>query len=200
MKKKTHSRQWWILGLASGLVAGFIRQVLCTPVNEEETALSGFPKRTFESTAQLWEMMKYLATNMDQIKRAEELLPDAFKNRLMLAVTQVNACRYCAYHFTREALAAGITQEEVDALLAGSVDNYPEDEAVALVYAQHWADSRGNPVPEARQELIAAYGETKAAAIEVLLRKIMFGNYGGNAVDYVLYKVSRGKAGIEHRL
>ena len=70
-------------------------------------------------------------------------LPLDFQERIMLAVTSVNRCRYCTFVHTRAALAAGISPEDAAALLEGSVDAAPEDEATALLYAQHWAETDG---------------------------------------------------------
>jgi hypothetical protein len=68
-------------------------------------------------------------------------------------------------------------------------------EATALLYAQHWAETRGQPAPEARQRLIAAYGAEAAAHIEGVLRPIMLGNYWGNTFDALLYRLSGGRWG-----
>ena len=46
--------------------------------------------------------------------------------------------RYCSYFHAREALLAGISEAEVESLLGGVVDHCPEEEAAAILYAQHW--------------------------------------------------------------
>ena len=53
-----------------------------------------------------------------------ELIPAAFRERLMMVVTEVNGCRYCSYFHARAALAAGVSQEELRSLLGG---NLPPD-------------------------------------------------------------------------
>ncbi len=119
-----------------------------------------------------------------------------FRERLMLAVTAVNDCKYCSYFHTKQALKSGLSQEEVDALLAGIVANCPEDENIALIYAQYWAESNAKPDADAVNKLKEIYGEEKAQAIELILRMIRMGNLSGNTWDYFLYRISFGKLGI----
>ena len=111
----------------------------------------------------------------------------------MLAVTAVDGCRYCSYFHARQALKSGVTQEEISRLLSGDVDDYPEEEAVAVIYAQHWAESDARPDPEAVRKLQQTYGVEKAEAIHLMLRMIRLGNLSGNSWDYLLYRISLGK-------
>lgn len=118
-----------------------------------------------------------------------------FRERLMLTVTEVNGCRYCSYAHARTALTAGLTEAEVTALAQGDLQSCPSDQAVALLYAQHWADTDGDPDPEARQRLIDTYGEAKASSIELVLQMIRVGNLLGNTWDYVVSRLSFGRLG-----
>jgi len=119
----------------------------------------------------------------------------AFRERLMLAVTSVYGCRYCSWLHTGEALRSGLDREEIAGLLAGIVDNCPEDEAIALLYAQHWADSNAKPDPEAVRRLEEAYGPEKAKAIDLILHMNRIGNLSGNSLDCFLQRISFGKWG-----
>ena len=84
--------------------------------------MDGFKKRTYRS---LWDFLQdlgFIFKNRKRIRaifRSESLSP-AFRERMMLAVTQVNDCRYCARFHTKAALAEGISREEVDAILQGA--------------------------------------------------------------------------------
>jgi len=122
-------------------------------------------------------------------------LDAAFRERLMLAVTAVNGCRYCAYGHARMALAAGVPAEQVQALAEGIVEGCPPQEAPALLYAQHWAESDGQPTPEARARLEQLYGASTAGAIDTALRVIRMGNLMGNTLDYWLWRLSGGRWG-----
>lgn len=114
-----------------------------------------------------------------------------------MAVTAVNKCRYCAYYHTQESLRAGLPAAEIRQLLDGDIQNAPDDELPALLYAQHWAETHGNPDPAARQRLYAAYDPPRAEAIETVLRMIRTGNMLGNTTDWLLYRLSFGRLGLE---
>lgn len=114
--------------------------------------------------------------------RGRSLAP-AFRERLMLTVTQVNGCRYCAYAHARMALAEGLSDEEIQSLGRGSFEGAPPVERAALRYAQHWASADGLPHPQAVQELHGLYGEDQVAAIHLALRLIRVGNLAGNTWD-----------------
>ena len=111
----------------------------------------------------------------------------------MLAVTSVEGCRYCSYFHSRLALKGGVKQEEISKLLSGDFEDCPKDEVIAILYAQHWAESNAKPDPEAIQKLEETYGPEKAAAINIMLRMIRLGNLTGNTWDYFLYLISFGK-------
>lgn len=123
------------------------------------------------------------------------LVSNDFRERLMLAVTSVYGCRYCSWLHTGEALRSGIAQEEIAGLLVGSVDNCPQDEAIALLYAQHWADCDAKPDPEATRRVEEAYGPEKAKAIDLILHMNRIGNLSGNSLDRFLHRISFGKWG-----
>jgi hypothetical protein len=90
---------------------------------------------------------------------------------------------------------AGIDEAEVSTLLAGTVDHSPARELPALLYAQHWAETRGEVEPAARDRLLEAYGHETVNAIELSLRTIQMGNLMGNTLDYVLFRLSFGRLG-----
>jgi len=113
----------------------------------------------------------------------------------MLAVTAVNGCRYCSYFHARQALKSGITAEEVGSLLSGDVASGPQDEAVAVIYAQHWAEADAHPDPEAVRRLQQTYGPEKTEAIHSILRTIRMANLLGNSWDYFIYRISFGRSG-----
>jgi AhpD family alkylhydroperoxidase len=127
--------------------------------------------------------------------KEKDLIPPFFQERLMLAVTGVNECRYCSYFHAGQALKSGISQEEIDMLLASTIESCPDEEKVALMYAQHWAETDAHPDPEALQELQKTYGPEKTEAIHVILRMIRMGNLLGNSFDYFLYLLSCGRLG-----
>jgi len=124
-----------------------------------------------------------------------KLVPRAFRERLMLAVVSVYGCRYCSWLHTGAALRCGIAEEEIVALLTGSVDNCPQEEAVAVLYAQHWADSDAKPEPEAVKRVEQTYGAENAKVIDSILHMNRIGEYVFSVWGLFLYRVSFGKWG-----
>ncbi len=128
---------------------------------------------------------------MDDLRQAARRgnVSRAFAEKIMLAVTRVNGCRYCAYGHTRAALAAGVPESEIQCLMSGDLGCFPEEEAVALAFAQHYAESACQPDPQALQRLVAYYGPETAADIQAYLRMITFGNLYGNTFDALLSRL-----------
>ncbi len=81
-----------------------------------------FRRRIYRTPAAFLADFRYMIERRASIRRAmRELISPAFRERLMLAVTEVNGCRYCSYYHAREALKSGISGAELAALLAGQI-------------------------------------------------------------------------------
>ena len=156
-----------------------------------------FKKRVYGNWGDFFADLRFLLENVNLIIRVywRGLLPAAFRERLMVAVTAVYGCRFCSWFHTREALRSGLDQGEVAAILSSSMGICPEEEAIALAYAQHWAESNANPDPEAIQRMEEVYGTEKTKAVNVVLRLVRCGNLTGNSWDYFLYRISFGRWG-----
>jgi AhpD family alkylhydroperoxidase len=102
-----------------------------------------------------------------------------FIERIMLAVTEVNGCEVCSYAHTKIALEQGMSNEEIQMLLSGTTENIPRDEMKAILFAQHYADTRGNPTEESWMSIVESYGKEKALGILAAIRMIMIGNVFG---------------------
>ena len=116
-------------------------------------------------------------------------IDQAFAEKIMLAVTAVSGCRYCSYGHARMALASGVSPEEVDLLLGGEVGHASPEEAPALFFAQHYAESGGHPDPEMVQKLVQTYGQERARDILAHVRMITLGNLSGNTFDVLLSRL-----------
>lgn len=154
-------------------------------------------KRTYRSPTEFFSEIVFLLRKSGRIwdLKRKKTLSKAFQERLMLAVISVYGCRYCSWAHTREALRNGISRQEIHQLLQGSVEGCPEEEAIAVLYAQHWADSDARPDMEAVNKLVQTYGLEKAEAIDLALRMIRAGNLIGNTWDAFLARVSFGALG-----
>ena len=122
-------------------------------------------------------------------------IPSDFRERLMLAVTSVNQCRYCSYFHAGQALKSGIDRAQISYLLAGEFAGCPQEQVPALLYAQHWAETDGHPDAEAVQKLEQTYGAEEIEVINLILRMIRIGNMSGNTWDFLKSRLSFGKPG-----
>ena len=113
----------------------------------------------------------------------------AFAERIMLAVTGVNGCRYCGYGHTLAALEAGVPEEDIRDLAEGELQRLPEDEIVGLTYAQHYAETGGEPDEFAWRRLVEVYGDDRARDISAYIRMITIGNLFGNTFDAFLSRL-----------
>lgn len=129
----------------------------------------------------LSDMLAHL-NDLRQVRKGGRV-SEAFSERIMLAVTQVNGCRYCSYYHSQLALKAGLSGEDVSQLLSGEFADAPAEEATALLFAQHYAESAAQPDQTALQRLQETYGPDTSADILALIRIIMVGNVYGNNFD-----------------
>lgn len=149
-----------------------------------------FIKRTF-TLKRFIETLRDFMAHTDDIRSAVHgrRVDRAFAEKIMLAVTQVNGCRYCNYYHTRAALKAGVSDQELQKLLSQEIGDFPEREAVALAFAQHYAESEDHPDPEAWQRVVEYYGEEMARDIMAYIRMITIGNLLGNTFDAFLSRL-----------
>lgn len=111
--------------------------------------------------------------------KKDQSFDEAFIERLMLAVTEVNGCSLCSYAHAKMALESGFSEEEVSAFFSGSDTFVTPGEAKAILFAQHYADVQGKVDPEEYERLVAEYGEEAATVILAAIRGMMAGNVIG---------------------
>ncbi len=98
---------------------------------------------------------------------------------MQLAVTEVNGCAACSYAHTTFALREGMSNEEISSFLGGDDDYIQPEEAKAIIFAQHFADSRGYPEKDAYEAIIKEYGKEKARIILSAVQMMIAGNMFG---------------------
>lgn len=116
-------------------------------------------------------------------------LSHASAEKVMLAVTQVNGCRYCSYAHAGMALQAGVSEVELHDLLAGELDHIPPREQIAVLFAQHYAEQGDRYDAVAWQTLEQTYGAETAREMLVHIRLITFANLYGNTFDALLERL-----------
>lgn len=112
------------------------------------------------------------------------LMNKKFKERIMLAITEVNGCEMCSFVHTKVALSSGMTKEEIKQILDGNTDNIPVDEAVAVMFGQHFAATKEQPDSESIKRIIDEYGYQKAELIVAASNMITMTNGMGTSMDY----------------
>ena len=117
------------------------------------------------------------------------VLSAALRERLMMAVTEVNGCAMCSYYHAQMALEMGMDGEEIRRMLNGELRDVPEEEMTAVLFAQHYADTRGKPDAAAWDKLRAAYGQPAALAMLGAIRGIMMGNAYGIPAGSLLQRL-----------
>ncbi len=111
--------------------------------------------------------------------KKNKLFNKKFKERIMLAVTEVNGCELCSYVHTKISLESGMSHDEIRGILNGIKDDIPESEVVGVLFAEHYTDSHENPDDEAINTLIKEYGIDKAKIICAVLGMITMTNAMG---------------------
>jgi AhpD family alkylhydroperoxidase len=151
--------------------------------------------RNIYTSKTFWQDMKFMASHRKLIKQTMQDLDQAFVEKIMTVVTAVNGCRYCSWFHARQAVSSGISQEEVQQMMKLQFQaDASEEDLMALLYAQHYAETRRNPSPEMIEKLIEAYGPEKAEEIQIVIRMITFGNLSGNTFDAFLSRLKGIKA------
>ena len=137
-------------------------------------------KRKF-SFSELYLSFFYVPRAMTKLNRnkKEKQISQQFIERLQLAVTEVNGCAACSYAHTTMALREGMSNEEISSFLGGGDDYIKPEEAKAIIFAQHFADSRGYPQKEAYEAIIKEYGQDKARIILSAVQMMIAGNMFG---------------------
>lgn len=160
-----------------------------------DSLMNGFKKRFYTPRTflhDLREVLSGLRSFRDTARSGR--VSRAFAEKIMLAVTQVNGCRYCAYGHTRMALKEGVLPDEIERIMKAELDDFPEEEAIALAFAQHWAETAGRPDPEAERRFREYYGCVISVDILNWMRMIQMGNLMGNTLDAVRYRLGLGSS------
>ncbi|MDD4143273.1 MAG: carboxymuconolactone decarboxylase family protein [Prolixibacteraceae bacterium] len=131
-----------------------------------------------------WEMYRSFVTLPGAVakmirNKKNKLVDKGLIERLQLAVTEVNGCAACSYAHTYIALKQGMSNEEINSFLIGDGNFLKQEEAKAIVFAQHFADTRGFPKKEAYESIINEYGEEKARVILAASQLMIAGNIYG---------------------
>ena len=118
----------------------------------------------------------------------------ALREMVVLAVTAINDCGYCAWGHTHWAMAHGVSLDEVNQILGAQTATLAASdpaEAAAILFAQQYAESHDRINPDAIDNLRRHYSEAQVEEIIAYIRAITLGNLLGNTVDAFLGRVRR---------
>lgn len=132
----------------------------------------------------LWELYR----SFTYVPKAAAILNRNSKDRsvsgqllehLQLAITEVNGCAACSYQHTQMVLAQGMSNEEISSFLSGETDYIIAEEAKAIMFAQHFADSKGIPDRITYDSIVKEYGEREAEIMLSSCQVMIAGNMYG---------------------
>jgi len=141
--------------------------------------------------------LAFLFSNTGNIVAAmrNKKLGKVFMEKVMTVVTAVNGCTYCTWFHAKQAVSSGISETEVKNMLNLQFEADASDfEVLALLYAQHYAETNRNPDEKMTKKLFDFYGEKTAKHIFLMIRMIFFGNLSGNTFDAFLSRLKGKKA------
>jgi AhpD family alkylhydroperoxidase len=128
--------------------------------------------------------------------REIKMVDKNFRSHIMLAVTQVNGCKYCSYLHTKHALESGSSEEDIAMLMGGDLASAGSEQRVALLFAQHYADTSGSYDSGTYDRVSEYYGKEKAIGILASVKMIMMGNANGGAMSLFIDRL-KGKRNKE---
>lgn len=125
----------------------------------------------------------------------------ALREKVMLAVSSVNDCRYCNRVHTGLALANGVDLDELHHVLDhGTFGQVGSRDATAILFAQHFAATARQPTAEARAALAREFTARQRAEIMAYIHGIYFLNLSGNSYDAWLARFAGRKVEAGHPL
>ena len=116
----------------------------------------------------------------------------AVREKVMLGVTAINDCRYCAWGHSHWAASQGIPLEEVNQILSSQVGSLKANdpaEAAAILFGQHYAEQLDEIDPESVKNLRNFFSQPQVQEILGQVCLITFTNLSGNTVDVLLERI-----------
>jgi AhpD family alkylhydroperoxidase len=145
----------------------------------------GHRKRTIGSFSFFGEILSF-ACQVPTIYRIwqKHEIEAGFREELMLAVSKLNDCKYCAWGHHEWAHAAGITEDELDHIEHGDSEGIERAKWVAISYvvALVTPDNTNVP-PELTQEMQENYSAREIKEIELVARIMDVSNRAANTFD-----------------
>jgi AhpD family alkylhydroperoxidase len=109
----------------------------------------------------------------------------ALRERVMLAVSRLNACRGCTFVHTRWAAHSGVTPGELDAIGLDDLGRLDRRSRAAVVYATARAETRfrSPPRPDVAAAVAAELTPAETEAVEAIARMMVFANLTASTAE-----------------
>lgn len=166
----------------------------CEPVGTESDR--SVPRRTL-TPANILKTIANCAISLPIIIRSafRPKTSKTLREKVMLGVTAINNCRYCAWGHSHWAVSQGIPLEEVNQILSNQADSLKASdpaEAAAILFGQHYAEHLNEIDPDSVKNLRNYFSQAEVREILGYVYFITFTNLSGNTVDVLLERI-RGK-------
>jgi AhpD family alkylhydroperoxidase len=145
------------------------------------------PGNIWRTTANMLKAMPIIIRSIFRPKTSRQL-----REKVMLGVTAINDCQYCAWGHSHWALMQGVPLEDVNRILMDQDDDLKAEkpaEAAAILFGQHYAEHLGEIDPASVSNLGNYFDEAQVREILCYVHFISFTNLSGNTVDVVLDRI-----------
>ena len=102
---------------------------------------------------------------LNQSMKKQRVMNKKRRERIMLAISEVNGCALCSFVHTKLALTAHMELSEIHTLLAGDLQGVPEEDVLAVLFAKDFAANHEVIDPNFYQKIVDYYGLPQARAI-----------------------------------
>lgn len=106
----------------------------------------------------------------------------------------------CSYAHTKMALEMGMEAQQIEDLLAGTLEDIPQGQLKAVLFGQHYAETQGRPSEKAWDEIVQTYGQDAAKGILGTIRIMMVGNIWGIVLGLLKDRIKHRKVDIRSSL
>ncbi len=118
-------------------------------------------------------------------------LDPELRERVMVAVSRVNACRGCTHVHERWAIRAGVASEELEAIGLGELAALDDRTRAAILYATALAEARfRGPVPaEVAAAAAAQLTKRELAAVDAVARAMALANLSVSTTETLIERL-----------
>ncbi|WP_107657291.1 carboxymuconolactone decarboxylase family protein [Nocardia suismassiliense] len=124
-------------------------------------------------------------------RQAIQGLDPQLRERVMLAVSEVNGCGFCTYIHNETALAEGVDIRELAEFAGLDPDAVAEDNVIAVLWAQSRAEAGLGPAgPHLEHALATRFTDHQRRHLDTLIRQMTISNLAGNTVEALIRRVN----------